>query len=355
MEEKIEMIGIKAVKIILCFAVFLLIVTALFNYFSYSLVKERLMESYAELRENEIKELSFSISQAIDEPILAMSRRGMVYDIDKCDKELNLSLRTLKYGMNGVVDDVIYINEKGMAEVVIPYSENKLDLNYSNEPFFMELKNGEIRFIRDYVNNGSIKLIIAVPVLLAKECNPNGSNFKGVIVSTLDMSNIFDLVLGHFNSEKTPDYVAVLNSEGNILYHINNDYIGKSYSEVVDKAVYPAAWDVINKSLEGGEGYGVYAFYSHKKGIYEQQQNVTKIMAYGPMSIKDLRWTMQIILPLNELVDYSGVSYILYLTLFNLFIVLIIIISFVILLTTGLSHYKRHYKIDYAGHQRKRR
>lgn len=355
MNEKIEVIRSKAVKMIICLAVFLLVVTALFNYFSYSLAKERLMESYAELRENEISELSFSVSQALDEPMKALLKRSMIDDVNEYKKELNSSLHVYIGGKNGIVKDVMYINESGMAEVLVPYSDDKLILNYSNEPFFTELKGGKTTFTRDYINNGKIELIIAVPVLLAKECDTSYCDFKGILVSTLDMGNIFDMVLGSLNSGKTPDYAAVLNSEGTMLSHINKSYIGKNYNDGVDKAKYPAAWDILNKSLKGGKGYGVHDFYSLKKGIYEQQSEVDKIIVYGPMGIKDLGWTMNIVLPFNELVSYSGISYLIYLALFNLFVAFIIIVSFVIFLTVALSHCRRCHKMDYTGYQRKKK
>lgn len=319
-------ICMKVGKITVFLILFLVIVTIFFNYFSYSVAREKLIEGYIDMVSIELKEKSYLLRKMIDDPMKALASRSQLSrNGDNFREYLNTSMRIYIASRHGLVKEVTYLNKDGISELVLPHSEEKLNVNYADELFFKEIKEGKTHLTKDIDIDGRKEIIISVPLLI-QQGNDDYNSFNGVLFARLDTGNIFDIALGQVNSRRTPEYAVVLDSDGTALYHLNEDFVGKNYKEVIDEEKYPEMRQAVNRSLQGEEGYGEYTFYSHKKGVYANQTEIRKLVVYMPMQTDGIKWSIWTVIPMKELENLSGLGQLKTLLYFNAFMVLLLFV-----------------------------
>ena len=327
--EKGSMCG-RIKKITIFMAFFLLVIALFFNYFSYEIAKSRLIEGYSGVRTNDLRSRPYMMQNIIEGQIdVFRAKYPSRYDGQEFKSSLNELMQPHGDTNSGFVKGILYINEEGISELSTDVSWEGAGEDYSGELFFYELKAGKPIFIQDGGKAGGREIIFSVPVL-ADDGSSGSASFKGAFLVRLDAEKIFDLVLGPINSKKTPEIAAVLNNDGVLIYHHDKKLVGINYKDYVIEKGIPSSIQLMNSSLEGKEGYGTYS-YPHSKGEYIGKGNVKKVVVYAPMDLGEIRWSLWVTIPVEELEKYSGFSQVMMLILFNMFM---IIVFFAIIVST---------------------
>ncbi|PIN86913.1 hypothetical protein COV19_02805 [Candidatus Woesearchaeota archaeon CG10_big_fil_rev_8_21_14_0_10_44_13] len=320
-----------AAKIIVLLTLFLLIITLFFNYFSFELAKENLIETYKQIKLDQMNGMSARLQGVIERPLVMLLTISNLNKNDYMGQHLDYASQLFME-----VDfskEITYVDEGGISEFAYPYAEGKIGINYSDEPFFKESKEQTNYFIRQAYSPMGQEIWISVPVF-KDDKNCSNCRFDGVLFARLDLDKLLDTVLGPMNSGKSPDYLVLIDNNGRILYHLDKDLQGKNFSDVIDKNTYPELWGIYNETSHNDEGSGEYSYITHKKGRYVAEKDLRKFTVYTSVYIDGMRWVLWDVSPTKEMDQISGIDQIksvLYFDIFMMFILFAILISVIML------------------------
>ena len=212
-------------------------------------------------------------------------------DSDRAYKTLKQKIKGIYRSANIVVDGkeghlfshLRYVGQKGKEKIKLDHGELEQDLqDRSNSDWFREageLKSGDVYNAGVVVSSdGDAEMILASPVVIDGE-------FKGAVMANLRWSLARSLLSAYDFGES--GYVYVLNNEGVIVSHPENDFTEKVD---VSAANYGELSQIVSSSmLEGKRGAAEYTFRDTKKH-----------MAYVPMHIAGTVYPVAATAPVSQ-------------------------------------------------------
>lgn len=318
----------RVIKINLAIVAFLIIITIFFNYFSYEIIQGKIVDNYMEMKLEEVRQLSDRINGVVQRPMEMLEQMAALNSNNGAMKNMDHDLKL--YPEVDFVKEVLYADKNGAVVSVYPSSENMGEItgaNVSGEQYFAEAKKRGSRYISGEYNSNESKVLLSVPIF---RNNTGCFNciFDGVIMARLNLDDILDVVLGSINNGDSPNYVALFDSDGTVLYHIDPWRAGINFSDSIDKEKYPELWELYNETHYNREGHGEYVFV-HKKDKYSAVQDLRKSAVYTSLEIGDMRWILWSIIPVDDIEEISGMSNLRMLLYFNIFIVFIVALALI--------------------------
>lgn len=319
------------VKVSVLVMLFLIAITAFFNYFSYMLAKENLVDSYKTIKMDQMRELAARLERDVARPLEMLIK--LAGHTNECETQECRNLTSRIYLEADYAKDITYIDRKGIVEFAYPEDQGVIGSDVSGEDYFRLPMETNRHSITLWKNSGNMEIVISAPLF-----GRDGS-LDGVVSSRLDLEKMLDVVLGSVNSGKNPDYVMLDDDRWNILYHMDKSLIGLNFGEVVGREKYPELWKLHNESLYNEEGGGFCTYESHKKGEYAGEKDVMKLAIYTSVHINGQRWILWDMTPIDEMDSLSGLAQVRLAFYFNVFMLIALLaVSAAIFFLMGKTH-----------------
>ena len=328
----------KLVKMIRFMAVFLLAITLIFNYMNYSLAKENMLNNYAETVLFDLDERIFLIDHLIFNPLRSQSVSQIenVYFQQEIDYEdLDLVMQEYDEAYGAIAKNIFYADKEGMIQYAYP--DKTQDDRYETSTIKNVIADLTTRDLKEIKMNDRSELMVIIPVFIYTEKTSDAVQ-NGAIIVHLNKDDMFNIVFSSINSRSDEGYVSILRPDGEIMYYPQSDFIGKNFRDIITENTHPDLYHAILKSFEGERGFGEYDFIQPTK-TYKNDGDIHKFFVYTPFAVDDFRWVMWYSIPMNEVVERSGLTQLKTMAMFNL---AVIIFFFIIIMFSADSVLKYH-------------
>ncbi len=194
------------------------------------------------------------------------------------------------------------LDDNGILRFIYPNEGWRADLigqDYSHEAYFQEVKdNGEVVISGLIINEaGEARIQVVRPLYI--ENDEGGRTFNGIIISSFDPDMLASLYISPIVSGET-GYAWLLNEEGIILAHYENEFVGQDAFEVRAETnpqfSYEAINDIQRQMIAGEEGVGRYVSGWHRG----QSGEIEKLVAYAPVQVGNHIWSVAVCAPVEE-------------------------------------------------------
>ncbi|MCG8549052.1 MAG: ATP-binding protein [Desulfobacterales bacterium] len=206
------------------------------------------------------------------------------------------------------VTSIRFLDTKGVLTSIWPregFRGNLIGKRYDTERYYKRaLATGKIAissFLYNEKNEPRIR--IAIPVF---KNDPFAPRIKGVLVGSFDPITVLNTIINPIVSEKAVEYAWVLDSEGYFLVHPVREFEGRNSFGAREEKNQAFSYEKIEKiqekMIQGHEGADTYfsGWHRNQKGYIE------KFVAYSPVKIADLNWSVAICSPKNSLDTIIG-------------------------------------------------
>lgn len=261
------------------------------------------IENSLNVLKRELSLLSFSPAVQYYEKVQMGRRIGIVFPSIKEEGALEIRFVENKNKNTHVTDNNGFRTEK----------PSQIDINYLEWAGWEENK-GKIKMseitLETYGNKQKLIMKMALPVwqVSVDEAHPMATNeFSGVLLFVIDATTLVEKVTAGLKSGKT-GYAWVIDNKGIFLYHIENEFIGKSAFEARKEKKPTISFSRINEIqkemiLTGKEGTSWYISGWHRG----QEGEIKKLIAYAPIPLNKnngyKHWSVALVAPINEVED----------------------------------------------------
>ncbi|MBA4348743.1 MAG: hypothetical protein C0415_01960 [Thermodesulfovibrio sp.] len=261
------------------------------------------VENSLNILKRELSLLSFSPAVQYYEKVQMGRRIGIVFPSIKEEGALEIRFVENKNKNTHVTDNNGFRTEK----------PSQIDINYLEWAGWKE-NNGKIKMseitLETYGSKQKLIMKMALPVwqVSVDEAHPMATNeFSGVLLFDIDATKLVEKVTAGLKSGKT-GYAWVIDDKGIFLYHIENEFIGKSAFEARKEKKPTISFSRINEIqkemiLTGKEGTSWYISGWHRG----QEGEIKKLIAYAPIPLnKDngyKHWSVALVAPISEVED----------------------------------------------------
>ena len=192
----------------------------------------------------------------------------------------NYPERLIFDNLKGIVNSLFRIDTRGIIQCRIPWKENEIETDYSNNPDISKvIKDHKPCISPIFTSNLGIEGIsVCQPVF-------EGEQFIGILRAVIRLGTIHN----HLNESKHGNggYIWIVDNKGIIISHPDNSFIGQNlFSLKKDNARGEKVKrkEVLSEMLAGNSGTCGLAFdeFSHGKAV----------MAWTPISIGETKWTI---------------------------------------------------------------
>lgn len=261
------------------------------------------IENSLNVLKRELSLLSFSPAVQYYEKVQMGRRIGIVFPSIKEEGALEIRFVENKNKNTHVTDNNGFRTEK----------PSQIDINYLEWAGWKE-NNGKIKMseitLETYGSKQKLIMKMALPVwqVSVDEAHPMATNeFSGVLLFIIDATTLVEKVTAGLKSGKT-GYAWIIDDKGIFLYHIENEFIGKSAFEARKEKKPTISFSRINEIqkemiLTGKEGTSWYISGWHRG----QEGEIKKLIAYAPIPLnKDngyKHWSVALVAPISEVED----------------------------------------------------
>ncbi|MBR9691060.1 DUF835 domain-containing protein [Candidatus Woesearchaeota archaeon] len=182
------------------------------NYVSFSKINDvmvdQLMEKQVIETEHSARRIEAHILQVKDE-LVTLTRFPNIesYDIEGCDGSMAL----IDQNIEGKIDNILKVSSEGdILECSSAEYQHLLNLNIKNKDYFFLPKETKKPFITTQTQLDSSQIIITAPIFQSETITPYPNflgEFKGVLMSVVEMEKVYNLYLHPFINEDTSYYI----------------------------------------------------------------------------------------------------------------------------------------------------